>query len=135
VLGSVKIDGRVEGAVILAENVDSFIASTFENSTLFAGYTPTSLLDPLGAGTFVTTSAIKSFLIKSAENGFMNSFVGSAAIGAAKIASLVQANGGTRFGFISDTSIASLKVTEPDFVFDKDGAADQSSGDFHVIRV
>ena len=135
VLASVKIAGRVEGVVILAENVGSFTGNTFENSTLFAGYTPTSLLDPLGGGTFVTTSAIKSFLIKSTENGFVNSFVGSAEIGAAKIASLVQANGGTRFGFITDTIIASLKVTDPDFAFDKDGSPDQSIGDFHVIRV
>lgn len=134
-LGSANIAGQVSDATIVAKNVNSFTANSFADSSLFAGFVPDTGSDPLAGGNFDITSIIKSFTIKSMTDGFANSFLGAANIGAISIASIIADNGGTRFGVISDVSLKSVKIKDPMFAFDDEGSNDQSLTDFHVIRV
>ena len=130
VLTSAFIAGGVHGATIVGDCIGSFSARTMSDSSIFAGYSPADAMKPLDGGVFFDGSKIGSFTIRSGYSAFSNSFVAAKTIGTISVASFVSDNGGTPFGFLSDT--VPTKFVIPGFVYHKTGPADQSLGDFHV---
>lgn len=136
-LGKVSVKGNIVNANISATGITSLIANAINGSTIFAGYTPTSLADPLAGGTFAVDSQIGVLRTLGKTDSFVNSFVGSTTLKSVVLGSVAASNGGTRHGLIAQTYLAPVKVLgTPSFNFDIDGDLDQSiAPDFHVIRV
>ena len=129
-LTSAYIAGGVHGAKIISDYIGGFSARTISDSSIFVGYTPADAMNPLDGGVFFDGSKIGTFAVRSAQVGFSNTFIAAKTIGTISVASLVSDNGGTSFGFLTDTM--PTKVVIPGFIYLKTGPADQSLGDFHV---
>lgn len=113
-----------------------------EGSKLFAGFTPTSALNPLAGGAFGVSATIKSISIsgKAASStasgvAFASSSIVAAIVGKAAIASLDETNGGALFGVGFRDSIGSVAVKEPAFKYDAETGGTQAEGDFRVAEL
>jgi hypothetical protein len=129
-LGTARIAGGVYGASIQAESIGVFTAARIKDSTIFAGFTPADPGNPMAGGVFFEGGSIRSFVIRSGTAAFDNTVVAAKTIGAIRVVSVDFDNGGTPFGFLTNTVPARVSVSS--FVYDKAGAADQFVGDFHV---
>src|SRR6185503_17887773 len=90
-----------------------------------------------GSGSFTNTGnvgAVGTFQVTSPFGGFENSTVIASSFKTVKLAAMTSQNGGNRFGFLADTSIGSLTVGVPLFVYNPADSGDQGVDDF-VVKI
>lgn len=135
-LAKFSASGAISNASIDIVNgsLVSITAAAILDSSIYVGFIPTNSAAPLLGGTFVTDLKLKSVTVKSSTNGFINSAIVAPVIGTVHLKSVETNNSGTPFGVLGNQSIKSVTSKTPAFKWSKNGAPDQSLGDFHVIQ-
>ena len=114
VLATFAVAGTVSNSnVSVGGNVTTLSALNFRGSNFYVGFIGTEA----GVGTFEPVATLKTVKINGLTDGFQDSNIIASTIGAVTFKSVDADNGGTKFGVISDTTIKSLKVTTPAFVY------------------
>ncbi len=127
------ISGGMTGAKLTLDSIGQLSARSLIDSSIFAGFSPTNAGEPMDGGVFFAAGLIKSLTITGSIDAVANSIIAGSVVKEVKFRSLVSDNGGDAFGIISGGPLKQLSV--PGFTYHKAGPADQSLGDFHVIRV
>ncbi len=135
-LSKLTASGAISNAniTVAGGSVGSVIASQMINSSLFVGYTPTDPSNPLIGGVFAGENHIREVTISGKANGFVNSDIAAASVGAVTLSSVVTDNGGLSFGITAGSRLSGVTVGNPRFKWAPKNGNDQSLGDFHVIQ-
>ncbi len=113
-LTTLSVGGTIADATVRAAGgIGTVTAAAVTGSTIFAGVTPALTTLPAAASDFAATAGILSFTVTgNAAASFADSDVAAAALGRVAVRRVATANGGTPFGFASDT-LASFTDVEP----------------------
>lgn len=139
-LGAARIAGLVQGAAISAAgSIGAVTVAAMENSSIFAGFTPTSPGDPLGGGIFGSATLLKALTVTGKVTlpgkpgvSFDSSFIVAARLGPVAIPTLEATEGDLLWGFGYRDTIKSLKVKTPLFTYDTSSKTTQELDDFRV---
>jgi hypothetical protein len=132
-LGRLLVAGTISDVTIEIDDgsVGSISAAQILDSTVTVGFTPDDSGAVLNGGEFTPELSLGSVNVRA---DFMNSSLVAARIGSVRLGMVTPANGGARFGILADESIGSVTVKNPSFRWQRNGPADQTLGDFHVIH-
>ncbi|WP_193789023.1 hypothetical protein, partial [Zavarzinella formosa] len=139
-LATVRIGGTVTGAAWdVSGNVGSITVGAFINSSLSLTYTPANPNNPIINGTFSEDFKLTTFTATGVSGStgaaFANSFVAAKTVGAVSLKSVATNDIPVYFGIVPKTSIGSVRVTSPHFVYDKNQPTPQFTGNFLVNLV
>lgn len=113
-LNKVVINGAVTSSDFrIAGNVNTFVASSFTDSSLFAGYVPFNVADPYSGGTFAAGSKVNSFRLFGTNAALSNSIFAATSFGNIFLQSVAGGNNGTKFGVLADVGINKLTIVSP----------------------
>lgn len=135
-LAKLAVNGAINNAIVTVGtgDVGNVRAAAMRDSKVTAGFTPTDALNPLAGGTFASNSRIGSVNISGPSAAFSNSFIIAPEVGRVALGGVETDNFGLPFGVFAPDSLSSVTVRTPRFRWNRNGADDQSLGDFHVKR-
>lgn len=135
-LAKLTVNGAIDNAIVTVGTGDVGIVRAFamRDTAVTAAYIPTNSVNPLAGGTFSSNSRIGSVNISGPSGAFANSFIIAPEVGRVALGSVETDNFGLPFGVFASQSISSVTVRTPRFRWNRNGADDQSLGDFHVKR-
>ena len=135
-LAKLAVNGAINNAIVTVGtgDVGNVRAAAMHDSKVTTAFVPTDALNPLAGGTFASNSRIGSVNISGPSAAFANSFIIAPQVGRVALGSVETDNFGLPFGVFVSQSISSVTVRTPRFRWNRNGADDQSLGDFHVKR-
>ncbi len=133
-VGSIAALSNTDLSIIVEDgNCGSVRASVMFNTVVFVGFAGDPS-NPFAGGVFTPDLRLSSVTVSARSNGFAQSFIVAPVIGGVHLSSVSVDNGGVPFGILAGQSISSVSVNSPRFRWNRNGADDQSLGDFHVIH-
>jgi hypothetical protein len=134
---SISVSGAMQSALLtMAGSAGSLTAKQMISSQLLVGYSPNDPADPMAGGTYDSTQSIRSVTVSGVTGSTAMAYTGSTIaawkVGTVSLASFDSNNLGTEFG-VRGQVLSAVTSRNPNWKWNKAGAADQGVGDFHVV--
>jgi uncharacterized repeat protein (TIGR01451 family) len=127
-LGNVRVNALRQADIVSSVSIGTVRMVAMEDAMIAAGFTPTNLDDPMAGGAFAPAGVIRSVgAAKFARSVVVASSVGSVKFGLANVD-----GGGKQCGVLAVGKISAVSLKSPAFHWNRNGADDQWTGDFHV---